>query len=134
MPHIVMARNIDADAETVFRAISTTDGVTGWFTSEAEIGEGVVGHHLLTFPEIVTPWDLHVTEFEAPRRLTLAVLVGPAQWDATTMTYELVDRPGGGFTTGIAASAVGVATLRQTCNAEKAVMVCPACRTAAQMS
>jgi uncharacterized protein YndB with AHSA1/START domain len=34
VPDIAMAGNIDADPETVFRAISTSEGVRGWFTSE----------------------------------------------------------------------------------------------------
>jgi uncharacterized protein YndB with AHSA1/START domain len=93
---IIMACNIDADAETVFEAISTTDGVTGWFTSQAEIGEGVGAHHLLSFPEMPAPWDLRVDETTRPRRLTLSTVVGPPQWEATTMTYSIVDRPEGG--------------------------------------
>jgi uncharacterized protein YndB with AHSA1/START domain len=91
-----MACNIDADADTVFRAISTTDGVTGWFTSQAEIGEKVGTHHYLTFPEMPEPWDLEVTESTAPRRLTLSVVAGPPQWNATTMTYAIAVRSEGG--------------------------------------
>jgi hypothetical protein len=52
MLSIVMACNIDADADTVFRAISTIEGDRGWFTATAEIGEGVGAIHRLTFPEI----------------------------------------------------------------------------------
>lgn len=96
MPNIAMACNIDADAATVFRAISTSDGVKGWFTSSAEIGEGEGAEHRLTFPDVPSPWQLRVEEAKAPRRLTLSVLAGPPQWSDTTMTYEIVDRPEGG--------------------------------------
>src|SRR6266487_54398 len=77
MPDIVMSCNMDADAETVWRAITTTDGVTGWFTGHAEIGDGAGGHHLLTFPEMPAPWDLRVEDSRPARRLTLSVQTGP---------------------------------------------------------
>ena len=50
MPDIVMSCNIDAAVETVWRAISTTDGVTGWFTSQAEIGKKSGFFSNLLFP------------------------------------------------------------------------------------
>lgn len=96
MPSIVMACNIDADAETVFRAISTTEGVQGWFTAKAEIGEGVGAIHRLTFPEVSVPWELRVDEVDSPTLLRLTVLVGPRQWEGTSMTYEVVERAEGG--------------------------------------
>jgi uncharacterized protein YndB with AHSA1/START domain len=91
-----MACNIDADAATVYRAISTSEGVRGWFTSEAEIGEGPGARHRLSFPDIPAPWELSVDRAEEPRTLTLSVVVGPPHWTDTTMTYEIVDRPEGG--------------------------------------
>ena len=97
MPDIVMSCNKDTDAEAVYRAITTTDGVTGWFTAEAQIGEEVGGHHLLTFPGMPFPWNLRVDETDPPRRLTLSVLAGPPPWEGTTMTYEIVDREEGGI-------------------------------------
>ncbi len=96
MPDIAMACNIDAEPDTVFRAISTSQGVQGWFTSEAEIGEGEGEHHLLTFPEMPAPWQLRVERTQSPRLLTLSVLAGPPEWTDTRMTYEIVGRPEGG--------------------------------------
>jgi uncharacterized protein YndB with AHSA1/START domain len=96
MPDIVMSCNIDAAAETVWRAISTTEGVTGWFTSQAEIGAEPGGHHLLTFPEMPAPWDLRIDDSRPDRRLSLSVLAGPPEWEGTTMTYEILDRAEGG--------------------------------------
>jgi uncharacterized protein YndB with AHSA1/START domain len=96
VPDIAMACNIDADPETVFRAISTSQGVQGWFTSEAEIGEGEGAQHLLTFPDMPAPWQLRVEQTQSPRLLTLSVLAGPPNWTNTRMTYEIVDRPEGG--------------------------------------
>jgi uncharacterized protein YndB with AHSA1/START domain len=96
VPEITMACNIDADAATVYRAISTSDGVRSWFTSDAEIGEGPGAVHRLTFPDIPAPWELRVERAEEPSTLTLSVIVGPNHWTGTTMTYEIVGRPDGG--------------------------------------
>jgi uncharacterized protein YndB with AHSA1/START domain len=93
---ILMACKIDADAETVFRAISTTEGVRGWFTATAEIGEAVGELHRLTFPEVPAPWELRVDGVESPARLQLSVIVGPPQWEGTNMTYEILGQPDGG--------------------------------------
>jgi uncharacterized protein YndB with AHSA1/START domain len=96
MPDIVMSCNMDADAKTVWQAISTPDGVTGWFTAHAKIDSSAGGHHLLSFPEMPAPWDLRIEDSRPTRRLTLSVQAGPPEWEATTMTYEIVDRPEGG--------------------------------------
>ena len=96
MPDITMACNIDADAETVFRAISTSDGIRGWFTSEAEVAEGEGALHQLTFPGMPAPWQLRVEKTDPPRVLALSVVQGPPQWNGTTMAYEIMDRPEGG--------------------------------------
>jgi uncharacterized protein YndB with AHSA1/START domain len=96
VPDITMACNIDADATTVYRAISTSDGVRSWFTSDAQIGEGPGAYHRLTFPAVPACWELRVDRAEEPRTLTLSVVVGPPHWMNTTMTYEIVDRPEGG--------------------------------------
>jgi uncharacterized protein YndB with AHSA1/START domain len=92
VPDITMACNIDADAATVYRAISTSDGVRSWFTSAADIGEGPGAVHRLTFPGIPAPWELRVERAEEASILTLSVVVGPPEWIGTTMTYEIVDR------------------------------------------
>ena len=96
MPDILMSCNMDVDAETVWQAISTPDGVTGWFTAHAEIDSSAGGHHLLSFPDMPAPWDLRIEDSHPIRHLTLSVQAGPPEWEATTMTYEIVDRPEGG--------------------------------------
>jgi len=103
MPDIVMSCNMDADAETVWRAITTTDGVTGWFTGHAEISDGAGGHHLLTLPEMPTPWDLRIEDSSPARRLRLSVVAGPPEWEATTMTYEIAGRADGGIVLNLSA-------------------------------
>ncbi|MET8450767.1 SRPBCC domain-containing protein [Streptomyces sp. NPDC005209] len=96
MPDIALRLAIEADADTVYDAISTTDGIRGWFTTTATAGEGVGGLHELAFPGVPEPWRLRVTEAERGKRLVLAGQNGP--WTGTEQTYEVLARPAGGVT------------------------------------
>ncbi|MGW0629389.1 SRPBCC family protein [Streptomyces sp. NPDC002758] len=96
MPDIAMRLAIEADPDTVYTAISTADGVHGWFTTTATAGEGVGGVHELAFPGVPEPWRLRVTEAEPRKRLVLAGENGP--WTGTAQTYEILARQEGGVT------------------------------------
>jgi uncharacterized protein YndB with AHSA1/START domain len=95
MPDIAMQLFIDADADTVYQGISTTEGIRSWFTTTATADEGVGGRHELSFPGVPEPWRLAVTEAEPGKRLVLAGENGP--WHGTVQTYELLPRPEGGI-------------------------------------
>jgi hypothetical protein len=62
MPDIVMSGNMEADAKTGRRAITTFEGVTGWFTAKAHFGDGVGAHHLLTYPEMPASWVIRIED------------------------------------------------------------------------
>ncbi|MGW7402307.1 SRPBCC family protein [Streptomyces sp. NPDC054833] len=96
MPDIAMQLAIEADADTVYEAISTTDGIRGWFTATVTAGEGVGSLHELEFPGVPEPWRLRVSEAEPGKRLVLAGQNGP--WTGTEQTYEILARPEGGVT------------------------------------
>ncbi|MCZ0985688.1 SRPBCC family protein [Streptomyces diastatochromogenes] len=96
MPDIAMQLAVEADADTVYTAISTGEGIHGWFTTTATAGEGVGNLHELAFPGVPEPWRLRVTEAEPGKRLVLAGLNGP--WTGTEQTYEILARPEGGVT------------------------------------
>ena len=96
MPDIAMQPAVEADADTVYTAISTAEGIHGWFTTTATAGEGVGSLHELAFPGVPEPWRLRVTEAEPGKRLVLAGLNGP--WTGTEQTYAILTRPEGGVT------------------------------------
>ena len=96
MADIAMQLHIDADADTLYRAVATADGIRSWFTATAEVGEGVGAAHELTFPGVPEPWRLNVTEAEPGARLVLAGQNGP--WTGTTQTYEILPEAEGGVT------------------------------------
>jgi len=87
MPDIAMQLTIEAAPETVYTAISTADGIHGWFTATAAAGEGVGSLHELEFPGVPGAWRLRVTEAEPGKRLVLAGENGP--WTGTEHVYEI---------------------------------------------
>jgi uncharacterized protein YndB with AHSA1/START domain len=91
MADIAMQLHIEADPDAVYTAISTTEGIHGWFTTTATAEQGVGGRHELSFPGVPEPWRLRVTEDEPGKRLVLAGENGP--WTGTTQTYEVLTRP-----------------------------------------
>ncbi|MFK4224705.1 SRPBCC domain-containing protein [Streptomyces sp. NPDC019890] len=96
MADIAMQPHIEAEADTVYAAISTTEGIKGWFTATATADKGVDGLHELHFPGVPEPWRLRITEAEPGKRLVLASENGP--WGGTLQTYEVLTRPEGGVT------------------------------------
>ncbi|MEV0641756.1 SRPBCC domain-containing protein [Streptomyces sp. NPDC050619] len=96
MPDIALQIRIEADAETVYRALTTSEGVAGWFTTGAEIGEGVGAVHRLSFPGAPMTWDFRIDQAEAGKRLAQTVVAGPPQWLGTEIAYTLEAHPEGG--------------------------------------
>lgn len=96
MADIAMQLHIEADPDTVYAAISTAEGIRGWFTTTATADEQVDGVHELSFPGVPEPWHLRITEREPGRRLALAGENGP--WTGTRQTYEVLPRSEGGVT------------------------------------
>lgn len=96
MPDIALQIRIAADPETVYRAVSTPEGVAGWFTTGAEIGEGVGALHRLSFPGAPMTWDFRIDEAAAGKRLAQTVVAGPPQWIGTEIVYALEAHPEGG--------------------------------------
>jgi uncharacterized protein YndB with AHSA1/START domain len=94
MPDIAMQLAVEADADTVYAAVSTTEGIRNWFTTTATADGHVGGTHELAFPGVPERWRLTVTEAEPGKRLVLGGENGP--WSGTTQTYEVLPRPEGG--------------------------------------
>ncbi|MGW1881404.1 SRPBCC family protein [Streptomyces sp. NPDC001970] len=86
MAGIALIYSVKADADTVYRAVSTAVGIAGWFTDGAEVDGDI---QRLTFPGQPAPWEWRVTEADAGRRLALKVLAGPEDWVGTEVVYAV---------------------------------------------
>ena len=96
MADIALQIRIDSHTDAVYRAISTAEGVAGWFTTGAEIGEGVGALHRLSFPGAPMTWDFRIEAAEPGKRLAQTVVAGPPQWIGTEIVYALEAHPEGG--------------------------------------
>lgn len=85
--HVV---DVGAPREKVFGALSTTGGLSRWWSTEVggdAAGGGVIHFRFL---EGFNP-DMEVTEFDAPSRIGWKCVGGHVPWADNTFGFELVD-------------------------------------------
>src|SRR5918912_3321369 len=97
MHHLVQ---IDAvDATTAYEALTTTDGITGWWTSRARGSGTAVGDRLsMSFPDAPVTWDMTVAVADRPVRVEWDCTGGPPGWPGTRVVWavEPIEAGGGG--------------------------------------
>ena len=82
-------------AGDVFEALTTTDGLAGWWATDTSGDERVGG--VLTFRFALGSIEVKVAQLEPGRSVRWAVVGGPEEWLGTTVTFDL--RPDGDYTT-----------------------------------
>ena len=92
MTDIVHRININASSEKVFQAVSTVDGLKGWWTSHVE-GQSQEGKQLtFRFPDsgpVMEVLELTPNEF-----VKWKCVDGVDDWKNTIITFELEDQEG----------------------------------------
>ena len=74
--------------ETVYEALTTVDGLAGWWTDDTS-GTGEVGGVLeFRFPP-VGGFDMEVVEARPGEHVTWRVVDGPEEWVGTTIDWDL---------------------------------------------
>jgi uncharacterized protein YndB with AHSA1/START domain len=76
-----------ATPEKVYDALTTTDGLAGWWTEDTT-GRGGVGD-VLAFRFPVGGFDMKVLERRPSERVTWQVVDGPEEWIGTTIDWTL---------------------------------------------
>jgi len=88
MHHLVEVQGVDAAA--AFSALTTSDGVTAWWTSRAEVPGARVGDVLrMSFPDAPMTWDMRIVEADGPTGLRWECLGGPPGWPGTDVAWGL---------------------------------------------
>ena len=83
MHHLVQVDGVDAAA--AYAAITTQDGLTGWWTSRATVAGGQVDDRLsMSFPDAPVTWDMRITTARPPVRVEWDCTGGPPGWPGTT--------------------------------------------------
>jgi uncharacterized protein YndB with AHSA1/START domain len=81
--------------EKVYEALTTVDGLAGWWSTDVK-GNGDVGGVLqFRFPP-VGGFDMEVLELKAAERVVWQVVDGPEEWIGTTVEWDL--RQSGDYT------------------------------------
>lgn len=87
--------DIDAPRESVFTVLTTTSGLSSWWTTKVEANEMALG---TLFDVTFGPFNPHlrITEFDCPARVTWEGVRGHDAWgESTTIRFELEAKSGG---------------------------------------
>ena len=93
MADIIHRVGIRAGAEKVYRALSTIDGLAGWWT-ENTAGASELGKRIgFTFrnPQgaLMGEIEMQVEKLEPGKRVQWRCVKGPAEWIGTQLTFDL---------------------------------------------
>jgi uncharacterized protein YndB with AHSA1/START domain len=88
--------DIAADPGAVYRALTTTDGVAGWWTTHNETSGRVGEVERFWFPDAPISWDLRVEAAEPGKLVAWHCVGGPPPWIGTDVTWTLEPADEGG--------------------------------------
>ena len=77
----------DTPADAVFKALTTVDGLAGWWTTDTTGDAAEGGVIEFRFPP--GGFDMAVLEATAPERVRWQVTAGPDEWVGTTIDWSL---------------------------------------------
>ena len=83
-----------ATPDKVYDALTTVDGLAGWWTDDTKGSADVGGVLEFRFP--VGGFDMEVTELRPSERVAWRVVDGPEEWIGTTIEWDL--HRNGGYT------------------------------------
>jgi uncharacterized protein YndB with AHSA1/START domain len=88
MKSIYHQLRIAAPAETVYNAITTQEGLAGWWTPETKAKPGIGSIARFVFgPNYFK--EMKVTQLQPPTRVEWVCLKGHEEWIGTTITFEI---------------------------------------------
>ena len=77
-----------ASPDAVYEALTTVDGLAGWWTDDVQGNGGVGGVLEFRFPP-VGGFDMEVLELRPRERVAWRVVGGPEEWLGTTVEFDL---------------------------------------------
>lgn len=88
MRKILHYLHIGAAADAVYDAITTRDGLAGWWSTGVEVEPGVGGLIRFTFLEGFNP-EMEVTRLEERRQVEWRCVGGHDNWQDNTFSFEI---------------------------------------------
>lgn len=93
--HVQIQADVDADPATVHRALTTQEGVRGWWSTHAD--GPADGRLEVGFPYVPRPFEFEVRQGD-PARVEWVVGAMPPPWAGTTVRWEVGPNPDGAGT------------------------------------
>ena len=87
MVDILHRVGVKSSPDDVYEALTTPEGLSGWWTTNTK-GEGTVGG-VLEFRFGAGGFDMHVIELDPGKRVLWEVADGPEEWIGTKISWEL---------------------------------------------
>jgi uncharacterized protein YndB with AHSA1/START domain len=91
---IVFRFDTDASPEAVLDAVTTTDGIKGFWTSRADVPTEVGESLSLEFPVAPMPFDLRLEQSDE-RTVVWKTETFPPHWVGTSIRWDVAARDGG---------------------------------------
>ena len=92
MVDILHRIGVTASPDDVFAALTTVDGLAGWWTEDTT-GDSQVGG-VLRFRFVPGGFDMLVRDLEPAKLVRWEVVEGPDEWIGTTVEFELTQEDG----------------------------------------
>ena len=93
MADIIHRVGIKASPEKVYQALSTIEGLAGWWTADtsgvAEVQNTITFQFRGPKGTIIGGFDMQVVTQEPAKKVQWACVKGPEEWVGTTITFEL---------------------------------------------
>jgi uncharacterized protein YndB with AHSA1/START domain len=88
MPDILHRAGIKSSPSDAYRALTTIEGLSGWWTDNTQ-GESKVGGVLQFRFFEADRFDMKVLELDPEKRVLWQVVEGPKEWIGTTIGWDL---------------------------------------------
>ena len=88
MPDILQRVGIEASPDTVYRAITTIDGLAGWWTTDTRGETGIGGKIKFTFGGKGF-FEMKILELKPSSHVLWEVVDGPPEWIGTKIRWDL---------------------------------------------
>jgi len=96
MPEKLLHRiEIAAPPERVWDALTTRDGIAGWWTTDCDVPKGAGSVAVFGFYERATVFRMRIDESVRPKRLAWACVGDFYEWIGTRVEWDLVPTDGG---------------------------------------
>ena len=93
MVDIIHRVGIQASLKAVYHALSTVEGISGWWTTQtsglSQIGETIVVRFLSNEGKEIGSMDMKVIALEPDKKIHWRVTAGPEEWIGTDIIFDL---------------------------------------------